>query len=454
VTKAAPTAAGAARVLGQVATGAAFAIFFGLAGAATATAKERQQPPGGGGSACKAKTGGDCTPMGGDKGDSNEGRNDEGSKVRGHVELRQAKPQKQTRKPTARTPNRPRSRDDDDRDRDKDDDKPEKDRPEKDKDKDKPDKDKPDKDKDKPDKGKGKDKDDDEDEDEPDKDRGERSGGDRRHDYDDDGDDDGGKSEKDRHDDKPEKPEKNRDDDDKPEEDRIGDRPSRAERPSNTQVSRVRPASVTSVPTARPVSLTTSSSNGGIPWGDDNGFAPPGCSDDDGCDQAFNYLDWVTRAFQGPAKAIQDAFTPDDNGFDIQGPDGKGKIFSIEGHSYYAQGKWSTPDGKIEGEYSVGVDGKIELKLEKMVLPKFEASALLGARVTGPEVEAPMGPLLTKLQPEISAGIGAEFGAGFERGEDGKYRLQGKGGVTGPVGGSTGFEVSPKDDPLRELWPK
>lgn len=43
----------------------------------------------------------------------------------------------------------------------------------------------------------------------------------------------------------------------------------------------------------------------------------------------------------------------------------------------------------------------------------------------------------------------AEFGAGFERGEDGKFRLQGKGGVTGPLGGSTGFEVSPKDDVLR-----
>ena len=161
----------------------------------------------------------------------------------------------------------------------------------------------------------------------------------------------------------------------------------------------------------------------------------------------MKYLEPVVKAFN-------DAITPNSTELKVEGFDGKGKIFSIEGHRFYAQGTWYLPDGTAGGEYSVGVDGKLELKFSKMLIPEFEASALLGAKISGPEHEADLGPLLTKVKPEVSVGVGAKLGAGFARGDDGKIRFKAEGGLTGPIGLSSGFAVEPKDDVLRHLGPR
>ncbi|RSN20949.1 hypothetical protein DMC63_11950 [Streptomyces sp. WAC 05977] len=444
--------------MGQVLTGAAFTVFFGLVGAGAATAQPCNK---------LASTGGGCTPDGG------------GKKLESRVEFRPAAPQKQEKKAPAKkrvTHVRP-DKDDNKPQKDRDDDKEERkkdDRKDRDKDDDKRDK----KDRDKKDDKKKRDddkKDDKKDEKRDDKkdrddDKKDEKRGDKK-DRDDDKKDEKRDDKKDRddgkkRDDKNDRKErKDRDkaeaeDDDRPDDNpvRRQPKPEPAAEPepepaakpepaiqpvrASTVAPTVRPVAVTSVPTVKPVSLKKQAPP---PWGGYDVVAPSWCND--GCKMAMKYLEPVVKAFN-------DAITPNSTELKVEGFDGKGKIFSIEGHRFYAQGTWYLPDGTAGGEYSVGVDGKLELKFSKMLIPEFEASALLGAKISGPEHEADLGPLLTKVKPEVSVGVGAKLGAGFARGDDGKIRFKAEGGLTGPIGLSSGFAVEPKDDVLRHLGPR
>lgn len=223
MTKAAPMAAGAARVLGQAATGAAFAIFFGLAGAATANAREvkAQQPP--------HRCAGDCSGngSGGNKISRSLGEL-KNETAKALEKFANEKPQNKPEKPQKNDKNKGKGKE-----KDKDENKSKG----KGKDEDK-------------DEGKGKDKD----EDKPEKDRGERSGGDRRHDDDDDDDDDGGKSEKDRNGNKPEK-NRDDDDDDKPEKGKDDEKNKPAKAVTARRPSETTPARRTTKATDTPVSL-------------------------------------------------------------------------------------------------------------------------------------------------------------------------------------------------------
>ncbi|MFE6609700.1 hypothetical protein [Amycolatopsis sp. NPDC057786] len=418
----------APRVVGQVLTGAAFTVFFGLVGAGAATA----QP-------CNkfASTGGGCTPDGG------------GKKVESRAEFRPAAPQKQEKKAPAKkrvTHVRPdkddkkshRSKDDDkDEKKDRDDDKKD-DRKRDDKKDDKRDKkekkdDRKDRDDDKKDDKKRdakKDRDKDKDR-HKNREKDEDEGRDKRRDKDDD-------KARDKKDDKGKNRARDKD------EDRDDNNEPTAEPVRAAKVTpAVRPATATSIPTVKPVSLKKQATP--PPWGGYDIVAPSWCND--GCKMAMKYLEPVVKAFN-------DAITPDSAGLKVEGFDGKGKIFSIEGHRFYAQGTWYLPDGTAGGEYSVGADGKLELKFSKMLIPEFEASALLGAKISGPEHEADLGPLLTKVKPEVSVGVGAKLGAGFARGDDGKIRFKAEGGLTGPIGLSSGFAVEPEEDVLRHLGPR
>ncbi|ANN21289.1 hypothetical protein SD37_40785 [Amycolatopsis orientalis] len=468
---------GVPRVLGQVTTGAAFAVFFGLTGVAVAHAKESP-----GADACKASTTGCGGGGGGDKGKTGDRvlglapsktqrvpqilkEPEKGDLKKKGEQLKPAEPKKAAPKQRSVQP-----RDKDDHDEK--DHKPkqkERDNDERDHDDDKQD-----------DRKKNHDGDGDDDRKSKKDDRGsgrenrdhDDDRGDRKKNRDDDGDDDDGrKSEEDgrhtkrenrEHDDddrasekddqwdegQDRKAEKRHDDDDRAE--RRDKKPSKAERRSNV---RTRSMPATYVPTTRLASLTRpAGGDGGIPWGDEDNFVRPGCEqDNDGCELVWDYASRITKPIQEAiGRLLKVESTGPDAGFKPEGPNRKGRIFSVEGYAYADQGKWSALDGLIEGEYSIGIDGKLELSITKEG-PQIDLEALLGAKVTGPEMEVPLGPLLVKAQPEISAGIGGQYGVGVERGEDGKRRIKAKGGLTGPVGGSTGLETDLNDDYFGQL---
>ncbi len=466
---------GVPRVLGQVTTGAAFAVFFGLAGAAVANAKESS-----GGDACAASTAG-CG--GGGKGSGNGTTGDrplglapltkqripqilkpQSELQKKGEQFKDAAPEKKKSAPPPAKgngngkskkddgngkKNEPRQKDHDDNDdtksRGKDrgdhDDEKKKDKP-RDKDHD---------DDEKKDRGKKDDKSRDHDDEKDDKPRKKSRDSDKkdRESDEDEGDDHEGREFRngDRAGDDDRKPEKYRGDEDT---DRGDEKPSKAQRYPNI---RARSVPAASVPTTRLASLTApASGDGGVPWGDDDNWVTPGCKqDNDGCELIVEKLARIGKPIQDAiGRLLKVESTGPDAGFKPEGPNRKGRIFSVEGYAYADQGHWSAMDGSIEGDYSFGFDGKLELTITKEG-PQIDLEALLGAKVSGPEMELPLGPLLVKAKPEISAGIGGQYGVGVERGDDGKRRIKVKGGLTGPVGGNTNLETDLNDKYFGQL---
>jgi hypothetical protein len=443
------------RVLGQVTTGAAFAVFFGLTGVAVAHAKESP-----GADACKASTAGCGGGGGGDKGKTGDRvlglapnktqripqilkQPEKGDLKKKGEELKKAEPKKAEPKKAEPKQRSVQPRDKDDQD--------EKDHKPKQKERDN---DEREGDDDKRDDRKNRDGDDGW---ESKKDKKESKRESRDHDEDreskkkardrdDDDDRESRKDQRDRAEDR--KAEKSHDDDDNA--DKRDKKPSKTERRSNV---RARSVLATSVPTTRLASLTApAGGDGGTPWGDEDSFVSPGCKqDNDGCELVWDYASRITKPIQEAiGRLLKVESTGPDAGYKTEGPNRKGRIFSAEGYAYADQGKWSALDGLVEGEYSFGIDGKLELSITKEG-PQIDLNALLGAKVTGPEMEVPLGPLLVKAKPEISAGIGGQYGVGVERGEDDKRRIKLKGGLTGPVGGSTGLETDLNDDYFGQL---
>ncbi|MEV6908229.1 hypothetical protein [Amycolatopsis sp. NPDC051071] len=505
----ASTVSSVPRVLGQVTTGAAFAVFFGLTGAAVAQAKESP-----GADVCKASTAGcEGGGKGGGKGSTGDRplglapqnktqRIPQIIKPEGKSDLQKKGEQLKPVEPSKKQAVKPRSQD---KDNGKKTGKPEqKDRDDNDdgkKDNKGNDKKPWQRDHDNDDDGKKDNKGNDKkprqrDHDNNDDGKKDNKGNDKKprqrdHDNNDDGndrksekdyeysegrksghrdhdDDEGRESKKDQWDHtedwknrKAEKPRDDHDDDDHDDDDHDDDdnddkaekrdkKPSRVERPSNI---RARSVPATSVPTTRLASLTApADGDGGIPWGDDDDWVTPGCKqDNDGCELIVEKLARIGKPIQDAiGRLLKVESTGPDAGFKPEGPNRKGRIFSVEGYAYADQGHWSALNGLVEGDYSFGIDGKLELTITKEG-PQIDLEALLGAKVTGPEMELPLGPLLVKAKPELSAGVGAKFGVGVESGEDGKRRVKVKGGLTGPFGVSPGLETDLNDDYFGQL---
>ncbi|WP_181773105.1 hypothetical protein [Amycolatopsis pittospori] len=422
------------RVLGQVTTGAAFAVFFGLTGAAVANAKESP-----GADACKASTAGCGGGGGGDKGQTGDRPlglapstkqripqiikpPEKGSLQEKGKQLKQAEPKKAAPKQTKPQKAVPKKQSAQPRDNDDHDEKDHKSKKER-----------------------ATDERDDREKNHGDGDDGRKSKKDDRDD------DDDRESKKDRREKaKDRKSEHSREDRDEDKAEKRGKKPSKAERRSNV---RARSVPANSVPTTRLASLKApAGGDGGTPWGDDDNWISPGCKqDNDGCELVWDYASRITKPIQEAiGRLLKVESTGPGADFEAEGPNRKGRVFSVGGYAYADKGKWSALDGLIQGEYSFGIDGKLELTITKEG-PQIDLEALLGAKVTGPEMEVPLGPLLVKAKPEISAGIGGQYGVGVERGEDGKRRIKTKGGLTGPVGGSTGLETDLNDDYFGQL---
>lgn len=140
------------------------------------------------------------------------------------------------------------------------------------------------------------------------------------------------------------------------------------------------------MPTVEPVSVPTQHRG---PLDDEDEypfFFPWGGSDDDGVDVGMNEVKRITEMVQKalePVRVEVESLGPDSDA-DWSGPDGEGKILGFEGHAYADTGKWSTLNGQVKGEYSLGVDGEGTLSVSETawtsVAPRSSARGSAGRR--------------------------------------------------------------------------